>query len=153
MQVWPTKSVEFRWRDSRSRQVEASASANVPIAAAAGITVQAGIGTAFQKSVQNFVEFTSLTASLSIPSSRISISASRKIPPASYIKEHKHFKTWSLFMVTGIMIARGGKTGTAKRFVEKAMGALECKPAFGREVEQEVHDGTDFMLQSHSIHC
>ncbi|KAI8724180.1 hypothetical protein NCS52_00275700 [Fusarium sp. LHS14.1] len=88
MKVWHSRTIKFKWDASQSTQADAFVSAWAPAVAAAGLDIQATASGAFRKSVENYSEFESLDC---------------------YISE-KTLGTWKLFMITGIMIARGAKT-------------------------------------------
>lgn len=107
MPIYQTKSWDMTWKIDRDRGWNASASAGVPIAAAAGITVKADAGVAFQHSVQNFWDFESLETYIFQPTSEYVEDSLEDEQVASYIENHKHFVSPSIFMVTGLIVARG----------------------------------------------
>lgn len=110
MKVWHSQTIKFTWDDSRSRQANALGSATVPVAAAAGLDIQATASGAFQQSVENYSEFDSLDCYIVNPVKSYINEYLTEGSVADYVKSEKTLGTWKLFMITGIMIARGAKT-------------------------------------------
>lgn len=111
MPIYPTTSWELRWERNKGLNVGLSADVGVPVAAAAGATVSAAAGLAFQKSVKNFWEFESLETFIIQPTKSYIADSLEEEKVAEHIEESKHFNAWSVYMITGITIARGGKGG------------------------------------------
>ncbi|KAH8747719.1 hypothetical protein F5883DRAFT_436985 [Diaporthe sp. PMI_573] len=123
MRVWRTKTIKFKWNNSTSSDFGGSVSGDIPIAAASGLTVQASIDAAFRSSVQNYVEFDSLDCYIVDPvKAYITLCVAEGTPVGDHIKEEKGkgiFNTWKVFMITGILIARGAKTGSKEHAESK----------------------------------
>lgn len=109
MPIYPTKSWNLTWNINNGREWSASVNAGVPIAAAAGITVKADAGVAFQHSVQNFWEFESLETYIIQPISEYVEDSVEDEQVAAYLSKHKRIVSPSVFMITGLIIARGAE--------------------------------------------
>ncbi|KAF7530969.1 hypothetical protein G7054_g9334 [Neopestalotiopsis clavispora] len=107
MPIYSTKSWNLTWNIDHVRDWNLSVNAGVPIAAAAGITIKAGAGVAFQHTVQNFWEFESLDTYIIQPISEYVEDSLEDEQVASYLHKHKRIVTPSVFMITGLIIARG----------------------------------------------
>ncbi|KAH7202856.1 uncharacterized protein BKA55DRAFT_531398 [Fusarium redolens] len=110
MKVWLTRTINFRWDSSKSHDVNACVSATAPAAVAAGADVQSSASAAFRGSVENFAEFEALDCFIVDPVKSYIDNYLAEGPVADHITSHKLLGTWKLFMITGIMIARGAKT-------------------------------------------
>ncbi|RSM08194.1 hypothetical protein CEP52_004868 [Fusarium oligoseptatum] len=110
MQVWPSQTIKFKWENSRSTQADASGSARAPGVAAAGLDIQATASGAFRQSVENYSEFESLDCYIVNPVRSYINECLAEGLVADHVKSEKTMGTWRLFMITGIMIARGAKT-------------------------------------------
>ncbi|KXH67323.1 hypothetical protein CSAL01_13264 [Colletotrichum salicis] len=109
MPIYHTKSENMSWEQSSGPSINHYGHIGAPILAAAGITVTASAGIAFQKSVTNHGEFKRLdTYTIQATPSYIedSITADEV---SRYIQKNKRMGRWSLFMITGIAVARGAR--------------------------------------------
>jgi hypothetical protein len=109
MPIYPTKSWNLTWNIKNGGEWSASVNAGVPIAAAAGITVKADAGVAFQHSVQNFWEFESLETYIIQPPGEYVEDSVEDEQVATYLSKHKRIVSPSVFMITGLIIARGAE--------------------------------------------
>lgn len=114
MPIYPTKGWNLTWKIDRGRELNASASIGVPITAAtgiitaaAGITIKSDAGVAFQHSVQNFWDFDTLETYIFQPTSEYVEDSLEDEQVASYLEKHKRITSPSVFMITGVIIARG----------------------------------------------
>ncbi|RSL82941.1 hypothetical protein CDV31_016890 [Fusarium ambrosium] len=110
MKVWPSQTIKFKWENSRSTQADASGSARAPGAAAAGVDIQTTASGAFRQSVENYSEFESLDCYIVNPVKSYINEYLAEGSVADHVKSEKTLGSWKLFMITGIMIARGAKT-------------------------------------------
>ncbi|KAG4280592.1 hypothetical protein FPRO06_11925 [Fusarium proliferatum] len=110
MEVWPSKTIEFQWEDSQSNQAGVSGSMTVPTDTTAGIGGNTSAQVAFQQSVENFAKFKSLDCYIVNPVNHYINDCIKQSALADHIKTEKRFGTWKVYMITGIMIARGAKT-------------------------------------------
>jgi hypothetical protein len=109
MRVFPTRMVDFRWDGTRSQENSVDLGASAPVAAAAGVTLGGDIKLAFSKSVESHEEYERLDKYIMQPIQVYIKDCLKKEPFASYIKEKM---TWSMFMVTGLCMARKGISST-----------------------------------------
>lgn len=110
MKVWHSQTIKFKWDDSQSTQADASVSARAPAVTAAGVDIQATASGAFRKSVENYSEFESLDCYIVNPVKSYVNEYLAGGSVADHVKSEKTLGTWKLFMITGIMIARGANT-------------------------------------------
>jgi len=111
MPVHFTAAVNFSWKSSRGRQTELSTNAGVPIAAAAGLTVNLDAGVSFQRTIKNFWEFESLETWIIQPSGEYVEDSMEEEEVAAFLKGRGPLRSSSVFMITGIKVARGARTG------------------------------------------
>ncbi|CAG1967415.1 unnamed protein product [Fusarium graminearum] len=110
MDIWPSRTVEFEWADSKSSHVGASGSVAIPTHATAGLTLKASARVAFRQSVENFAKFDSLDSYIVNPTNAYIHKCIQNGPVAEYIAAKGMPGTYKLFMITGIMIARAART-------------------------------------------
>ncbi|KAK8054406.1 hypothetical protein PG996_013707 [Apiospora saccharicola] len=117
MPIYPTRANNFKWEGNAERGFDASVNVGVPIAAAAGITVKAETAVAFQRSVHNFWEFDALETHIIQPTEEYVEDSVENEQVAAWLEKRRMFKSPSVFMITGLMIARGGtnQTSTGKQ--------------------------------------
>ncbi|KAK3682965.1 hypothetical protein B0T22DRAFT_502111 [Podospora appendiculata] len=108
MPAYLTQMRDFSCHLATNRGVNTSAEVGIPIALAAGVTVKGSANSAFQRSVSNFSTFKSADIFIiQVTPSYIEDSLDTE-EVRKYVKKHSKLGTWSLFMITGIIIARGG---------------------------------------------
>ena len=110
-QVWPSKVTDFDWADTVNVGHEAHAQAAAPLAGA-GLSGKATIKAIFRESVTNFAHFDSLEYVTFQPDKRYARDACEEVEEVrSEIARQKLLKggRWSLYMITGLVIARNGK--------------------------------------------
>lgn len=107
MKVWHSQTVKFKWDSSRSTQIDASGFAGAP---AAGLNIQATASGAFRQSVENYSEFERLDCYIVNPVKSYVNEYLAGGSVADHVKSQKALGAWKLFMITGIMIARGANT-------------------------------------------
>ncbi|KAK6526010.1 hypothetical protein TWF281_011051 [Arthrobotrys megalospora] len=108
MHIWPTRLFDFKWGHSTEQETTGLAAAGVPIAAAAGLTVGADAGFAFRQSVKNYWEFQQLDRYIVQPTSSYVNACLESEEVAKYIESVRTLGFWSIFMITGLIVARGG---------------------------------------------
>ncbi|KAJ4317176.1 hypothetical protein N0V84_007480 [Fusarium piperis] len=138
MKVWPSQTIRFRWDDSRSTQAGVSGSARAPAAAAAaGVDIQATASGAFRQSVDNYSEFESLDCYIVNPVKSYINEYLTGGSVAEHVKYDKTLGTWKLFIITGIMIARGAKTSNKEGVYKEghATSGLSVPDVVGVNVE------------------
>jgi len=110
MRVFPTRMIDFRWDDARSQERSVDVGASAPVATAAGVTLGADIKLAFSKSVGSHEEYERLDKYIVQPTQSYITDCLDEEPFASYTKGRT---TWSIFMVTGLCVARKGTSSTS----------------------------------------
>lgn len=110
MRVFSTPMIDFRWNDARSQDKSVDVGASAPVATAAGVTLGADIKLAFSKSVGSHEEYERLDKYIVQPTQSYITDCLDEEPFASYTKGRI---TWSIFMVTGLFVARKGTSSTS----------------------------------------
>lgn len=110
VRVFSTRMVDFRWEDARSQEHSVNMGASAPVAAAAGVTLGGDIKLAFSKSVESHEEYERLDKYIMQPTQSYITDCLDEEPFASYTKGKI---TWSLFMVTGLCVARKGTSSAS----------------------------------------
>jgi hypothetical protein len=105
MRVFSTSITDFRWDDARSQEKSVNMGASAPVATAAGMTLGGDIKLAFSKSVEAHEEYERLDKYIVQPTQSYIADCLHEEPFASYVKGKM---TWSMFMVTGLCVARRG---------------------------------------------
>ncbi|EPS41847.1 hypothetical protein H072_4230 [Dactylellina haptotyla CBS 200.50] len=102
------KELDFSHTAGRDASIEVNAV--VPIAAAAGVVSAGGkLGGAFKKSIQRKWQFERVDTHIFNPKIDY-VRETLKLPEVvDYLKQATTFKIWTLFMISGIAIARNGK--------------------------------------------
>lgn len=108
--VWPSKVIDFDWSNTVNTSHGAHGQASAPLAGV-GATGNASIKAIFQESVTNFAHFDSLEYVTFQPDKKYAKDASEVEEVKSEIAKQKLLKVgwWSLYMITGLVIARNGK--------------------------------------------
>jgi hypothetical protein len=110
MRVFSTRMIDFRWDDARSQEKSVDMGASAPIATAAGVTLGGDIKLAFSKSVESHEEYERLDKYIVQPTQSYIADCLHEEPFASYVKGKM---TWSMFMVTGLCVARKGTSSAS----------------------------------------
>lgn len=107
MRIEQTTLTDFHWGTAADSGLQTGAKASIPIAAAAGLTIQAGIGAQFEKTVEDSWQFDQLDTQIIRPT-RNYIKQCLKLPQVvEHIERVKTLGFCKLFMISGLMIARG----------------------------------------------
>lgn len=114
MPIYPTKAWDLTWEVNKNKRVDISGNAGVPIAAAAGLIIKQDAGVAFKRTVENFWEFESLDTFIIQPTSEYVEDSVEDEEVSTYLQKRGLFRSSSLFMITGIIVARGAKTKVSK---------------------------------------
>ncbi|KAK6337070.1 hypothetical protein TWF718_009856 [Orbilia javanica] len=113
MQIHQTKMQNFQWNHTEEGERALEASVGVPVPPAPGLTVNASIGFAFRKSVKNYWEFEHLDRYIVQPTQPYLNECLESEEVSKYVERSQKFGFWSFFMITGLIIARGGGKNTA----------------------------------------
>ncbi|KAJ5261224.1 hypothetical protein N7478_011819 [Penicillium angulare] len=111
--VYTTRKDDFQWKSGRGREYKVDSDVGLPVGMVPGIAVGGAAGAAFQRSVSNYAEF-DLEAQIIQPTEGYLEDSVEDEHVQRYIKRNASLlNRWSLFMITGLMIARGacGKYG------------------------------------------
>ncbi|KAH7311133.1 hypothetical protein BKA65DRAFT_363106, partial [Rhexocercosporidium sp. MPI-PUGE-AT-0058] len=109
MPVYPTTAWNLSYEIKKTQGGEVGGKAGAPIAAAVGVTVNAEAKVAFEKSVKNHCEFDTLETFIIQPTREYIEDSLDDDAVTKYIDKIKFFEKWSIFMITGVAIARGAK--------------------------------------------
>ncbi|KAL2692429.1 hypothetical protein Neosp_002838 [[Neocosmospora] mangrovei] len=144
MKVWHSQTIKFKWDVSRSTQADASASARASAVAAAGLDIQASASGVFRKSVENYSEFESLDCYIVNPVKSYVNEYLAGGSVADHVKSEKALGTWKLFMITGIMIARGANTSNKEEIYKEghAKSGLSVPDVAGVSAEGNLMNDT-----------
>lgn len=105
--MFETQAANFEWESTKEKGLDFSANASVPVAAAAGLTAKAELGVVFKRNVQRYWEFERLETSIIQPNRSYIASCLASAPLAEFVGKRPTALPWSLYMITGLIIARG----------------------------------------------
>ncbi|KAF5237119.1 hypothetical protein FAUST_6259 [Fusarium austroamericanum] len=109
MTVHRTSVLDFTWNDSTTNAPGITLSAGVPVLATAGITVKASLQAAFMQTIENHESYDRLDTYTVQPTEGYIEDCLDQEELRAYMKG-KPF--WSMFMITGIKVARIGTKET-----------------------------------------
>lgn len=104
MPVFPTTTVKFKWDDSKTSETGGKLGGGVPIATAAGLTVKANLNLLFKQEITNHEEYDRLDKYI------VQITKSYVADCLASIEslaKNTRKPMWSMFVITGMMVARG----------------------------------------------
>lgn len=122
MEVYPTNTTKFTWDDSQDSKTGGALGVGVPIAAAAGLTVKGSIKLAFSNSVHNYEEYEGLDSYIVQPNPAYIAECLDGDLMKAHVADRK---IWSIFMITGLRIARKGKKTTSETSKVEVEGGPE----------------------------
>ncbi|KAK3950057.1 hypothetical protein QBC32DRAFT_347690 [Pseudoneurospora amorphoporcata] len=112
MEIWgPTLIEDFTWDQSLTHKSTFKIKASAPLAGTVipGAELGVGVGAAFSKSVANYWEFDRLERYLVQPTRSYVQRCIERDDVQQWIKRNKRLGgRWEVYMVTGIIVARGG---------------------------------------------
>lgn len=114
MPIYPTQAWDLTWEVNKSDGLDISSEGGVPIAAAAGMTIKLDAGMAFKRTIKNFWGFASLDTFIFQPTSEYVEDSVEDEEVAAYLEKRRLFRSSTLFMITGIIVARGAKNKTSE---------------------------------------
>ncbi|KAK8044444.1 hypothetical protein PG993_004468, partial [Apiospora rasikravindrae] len=99
----------FQWESSSGNNLAGAVGGGAPIAAAAGVTIDAKVGAEFQNTVMNWANFEHMDVESMQPSTGYIEDVLATEPLQQWINHHQNpiTRSWTVYMVTGLMIARG----------------------------------------------
>ncbi|KAF4470197.1 hypothetical protein FALBO_2869 [Fusarium albosuccineum] len=110
MPIYHIPAVDFEWEKNRERGFDASATAEVPVAAAPGIAAKASLGFALRKTVRDYWQIEKLDTMVVQPSRAYINRCLETTQIAEFLEHNKLGSTWSIYMITGLKIIRGKST-------------------------------------------
>ncbi|KAK1513159.1 hypothetical protein CTAM01_00555 [Colletotrichum tamarilloi] len=122
MPIHSSKGWGLNWQIHTGRGAEVSATAGAPIAAAAGVTIKLDAGLAFEMSVRKHWEFEALETFIVQPTNNFVEESVGTTEVLDHLKKQGWLKTSTLFMITGIAIARGASIGVSQTATKKIVG-------------------------------
>lgn len=112
--IHSTKAWGLKWEQEDASGVGLSATGGMPIAAAAGVVVKLDAGMAFRTTVNKFWEFESLDTFIIQPTNSYVEESLESEEVNKYLKGRGLLKTSTIFMITGLIVARGATVNTAE---------------------------------------
>ncbi|CAM1505023.1 Fc.00g106600.m01.CDS01 [Cosmosporella sp. VM-42] len=156
MPIYRTPPVEFAWERNKERGFEVNAQGQVQIAAAP-VTAKASFGTSLKKTVQEYWQIQQLETMILQPSRTYISRSLASVPVAEFLKQ-KRGLNWSVFVITGLKIARGNSSSKKVHGNERsfdggpgvgiagvAEASLEGKVSSATSVSVETQYSNDFI--------
>lgn len=110
MRVFNTNTLDFRWEKTTAEHTGINIGASAPpVLAAVGITVKASLLVAFAQSVETHEAYARLDTYIVQPTKRYVDECLKREELKEYIGGRL---SWFVFIITGIMVARGGTRDT-----------------------------------------
>jgi hypothetical protein len=109
MKIWATTAVNLRFSNKTEKDIETSAKGGAPIIAAAGMTIKAEAGLVFQRIMGNTWAIDRLDTQIVQPTMAYLEECRESTQVAEWVEKKKVLGTWKVYMVSGLMIARGAK--------------------------------------------
>ncbi|KLP18427.1 uncharacterized protein LW94_6920 [Fusarium fujikuroi] len=106
MRPFCSSILNFTWNDTRLKSPGTNLAAGAPILAAAGVTAKASLQFAFMKTVESHEEYDRLDTYIVQPTKGYIKDCLEQDELKAHIKGKV---SWSVFMITGIKVARAGK--------------------------------------------
>ncbi|KAG9500789.1 hypothetical protein J7337_006469 [Fusarium musae] len=106
MRVFCNSTLNFTWDHTRLRSPGTNLAAGAPVLAATGVTAKASLQFAFMKTVESHEEYDRLDTYIVQPTKGYIEDCLEQDELKAYIKGKV---SWSMFMITGIKVARAGK--------------------------------------------
>jgi len=107
MRVFKTTTIDFKWDDTRTTDRGFDVKASAPLASAVGLTLGGSAKLAFSRSVANCEEYEKLDTYIVQPTQAYVTDCLDEDPLETYVENRL---TWSVFMITGLCIARKGRS-------------------------------------------
>lgn len=126
MRITKKNTVNFRYSRQAEQATEANAEGGFPIAAATGVTVNVDASAMFRQMMGDTWQIDRLETQIMQPTLAYIERCRTSTEVASWIATHKTLGTWKLYIITGLMIARGatnGRTELSERCANAGTGA------------------------------
>lgn len=129
MSVYRTESTPFIWNAETRKSVGAGVGAGAPIAAMAGLTLEASVQLAFARSVQGHEAYERLDTYIVQPS----MTYIEDCLEDAHLAAHVQGKLlWKVFMITGIKVARKGSRTMSEQARQSAGGNITMYVLFSK---------------------
>lgn len=113
MPLYRTQGWDLKWNLGQERGAGLSSKFTAPMGAAgSGLAIATEAGLAFQRSVQNYWAFDSLECFIIQPTRSYIDDVMDSDDVAAFLKRKGLLRSSSLFMITGVIVARGAKNIT-----------------------------------------
>ncbi|EHK24364.1 uncharacterized protein TRIVIDRAFT_30927 [Trichoderma virens Gv29-8] len=122
MHIFSTTTVNFWLSNKTEKETEAAAQGEIPIAAAAGVTVKVEAGVVFRKMMGDTWAIDRLETQIVQPTLTYLDACRKSAQVAAWIDKNKTFGSWKVYMISGLMIARGAKSERTKTSTSGAHG-------------------------------
>ncbi|VUC25254.1 unnamed protein product [Clonostachys rosea] len=109
IRIYHTKSSNLTWDTSIRNERSTSSQFSLPLGVGIGMRIGADLGASFQQTVKTFWQFESLDSYIFQPTLEYVEDVMESDEVQAYLKRHSGLISTSLFMITGIMVARGGE--------------------------------------------
>ncbi|KPM38486.1 hypothetical protein AK830_g8088 [Neonectria ditissima] len=155
MSIYRTKPTNFEWEENKERELSLSATAEVPVAAAPGITAKTSLGFAIKKTVGNYWQIDELETAIVQPSRAYINRCLASDSVAEFLQHAKLGPTWSIFMITGLKIAHGNSIQKVSRGRERGthggpgLGVTSIAEA---SIEGGISSGTSVSMSTEYTH-
>lgn len=111
MPIFNTKLSGFKWCNDNNQGLGFSGAVSAPITNAVGLTAGGELNVALKKSAATFDEVEFLEVAIIQPRREFIDSCLALNEPSKWIEENRSLLgSWKVFMVTGIIVARGRKS-------------------------------------------
>lgn len=122
MPIYRTDPIEFEWESNKEGGFDLSAGAEVPVAAAVpGLSAKASLGLALKKTVGDSWLIEGLETVVVAPTRAYVNRCLAGEAMREFLEHNKFGPTWSVFIITGLKIARGNTTRKTSRGGEKGI--------------------------------
>ncbi|KAL7964857.1 hypothetical protein HDV63DRAFT_388956, partial [Trichoderma sp. SZMC 28014] len=130
MRIWLTKTVDFRYSIKDVEDVQASAVASAPNTA--GMTANVEAGVVFRKLMGDTWSIDQLDTQIVQPTMTYLEQCRTSDQVAAWIEKNKLLGFWKIYMISGLMIARGAK------YQRNEVAAMEQKGGGGADLLGEI---------------
>ncbi|KAK0641771.1 hypothetical protein B0T16DRAFT_420504 [Cercophora newfieldiana] len=157
MRITKKNTVNFRYSSQAEQAAEVNAEGGFSIAAAAGVMVNVDAGAMFRQIMGNNWQIDRLETQIMQPTLAYIEKCRTSTEVASWIATHKMLGAWKLYIITGLMIARGARNertewserganaGTGADLPGVATGKLSARHATTKDTEVSGEHEDDFV--------
>jgi hypothetical protein len=120
MRIWATKAVDFHFSSSTDNGIDTSAKAGTTNPAATGLNVSTHAEMVFRRTMGDSWSVDRLDTQIVQPTMTYLEQCQNSAQVAAWVEKKKVLGRWKVYMVTGLMIARGVKNERKDNAEEKA---------------------------------